>query len=243
MFIYILEFKDFGIPIFGVCVALALFGSIEIFKSLLRNVVQAKDAENISILSVIVGIIGSKIWYEIFYSESPFSNFNVFEGISGLVFHGGFITGSLTFLFLIYIKKYPVTHLLDAAALAVLFAYGVGRLGCQLSGDGDYGVATDSFLGMIYPSGTVPTYTPVYPTPVFESLLSFLGFGMIFRYANENLGSGKICSKVFVWMGLSRFLIEFIRPNPVFALGLTDAQIFSLILSLIGLFGYVRCTF
>ncbi len=69
----------------------------------------------------------------------------------------------------------------DACAPALAAGYAVGRIGCQLSGDGDYGKPTDSFLGMSYPDGTVPTTEDVWPTPVFETVAMALVALLLWR--------------------------------------------------------------
>ena len=58
----------------------------------------------------------------------------------------------------------------DVAAVPLAAAYAIGRIGCQLAGDGDYGMAWDGPWAMAYPDGTVPTTEEVHPTPVYETL-------------------------------------------------------------------------
>src|SRR5918993_280437 len=62
-------------------------------------------------------------------------------------------------------------RLLDLCAPGLALGYAIGRVGCQLSGDGDYGVESDLPWAMAYPEGTVPTTDEVHPTPVYETLV------------------------------------------------------------------------
>ena len=63
--------------------------------------------------------------------------------------------------------------LADVAAPALAIGLAIGRIGCQLAGDGDYGVPTDLPWGMSYPNGVVPTTERVHPTPIYEMLACF----------------------------------------------------------------------
>lgn len=238
MFVYLLEFEGLGVPIFGVCVALAVVGAVELFKWTSRNVISSREAEGLAVWSILTGLVGAKLWYEIFYNPEPFRD--IFSP-SGIVFYGGFLAGSVCFFMISLVKGYDIKALADCASLSVLFGYGVGRLGCQLSGDGDYGIPTSSFVGIPYPGGVVPVHTPVYPTPFFESAIVLIGLVMILRtFDSSRVGTLAYFYKVLLLMGLERFSIEFIRLNPRVLLGFTEAQIISLLLAIIGLFGIFK---
>ncbi|MCS6894425.1 MAG: prolipoprotein diacylglyceryl transferase, partial [Deltaproteobacteria bacterium] len=176
MIVYFLELGNFGIPVFGLLIAVSVLGGLVVMRKFLLSSVDVKIAENVAITSVLLGFLGAKIWYEIFVAENFFRDFDIREGISGIVFHGGFITGSLAFVLISKFYRLPLLCMLDAGSLALLFGFGVGRLACQISGDGDYGLPTDSFIGMAYKSGVIPIWEPVYPTPIFESLTALAGF-------------------------------------------------------------------
>ena len=97
--------------------------------------------------AAIGGIIGAKIfnafetWNE--FIADPVGN--LFSR-SGLTFYGGFIVATIVLYY--YTRKYkiPFKHLCDAAAPAIMLAYGIGRLGCQLSGDGDWGIYNTAYV-------------------------------------------------------------------------------------------------
>lgn len=238
MFVYLFVINGLGVPIFGVCVAIAVVGAVELFKWSSREFIAAARAESLAVWTILAGLVGAKLWYEFFYSPEPFRDF---FSPSGIVFHGGFISGAFTFFVLSYIQGFNLRALADSAALAVLFGYGVGRLGCQLSGDGDYGIPTDSVFGMPYPSGVVPVTVPVYPTPFFETSFTLLGLALIIKnFRRANVGKLLYCWTVLLIMGLERFFIEFIRLNPRVSFGLTEAQFISLGILAIGLLGMLN---
>ena len=94
---------------------------------------------------------------------------NLFSG-SGLVWYGGAIGGAIAVLLWARWRGILSLGLLDLAAVPLALGYAIGRIGCQLSGDGDYGEAWDGPWAMAYPDGTVPTDEEVHPTPVYETL-------------------------------------------------------------------------
>ena len=124
-------------------------------------------------------------------------------------------------------------RLLDLAAPALAIGYAIGRCGCQLSGDGDYGKAWDGPWAMSYPDGTKPTDTPVHPTPVYETLAMGLVALLLWRL-RDRLTNGLLFALYLLLAGTERFLVEFIRRNVDVALGLTQAQLISLAMMIVG---------
>ena len=121
--------------------------------------------------------------------------------------------------------------MLDLAAPAVSVGYGVGRIGCLVSGDGDYGIPTSLPWGMSFPHGLVPTTQRVHPTPIYELLVALLIAGYLWRRgANSGrpLPLGQITGEYLVLSGIARFLVEFIRINPRIYWGMSNAQVASL---------------
>jgi phosphatidylglycerol---prolipoprotein diacylglyceryl transferase len=120
--------------------------------------------------------------------------------------------------------------MLDLAAPAVAVGYGVGRLGCLISGDGDYGVPTNLPWGMSFPNGLVPTTQRVHPTPIYELLVALLIAAWLWRRGTKSgrLPAGHITGEYLVLSGVARFLVEFIRINPRIYWGMSNAQVASL---------------
>ncbi len=123
--------------------------------------------------------------------------------------------------------------LLDLAAPALALGYAIGRCGCQLSGDGDYGKPWDGPWAMSYPNGTVPTDRTVHPTPVYETLAMGLGAWILWQL-RDRLRTGVLFAIYLLYAGTERFLVEFVRRNSEVALGLTAAQLESLGMILAG---------
>jgi phosphatidylglycerol---prolipoprotein diacylglyceryl transferase len=120
------------------------------------------------------------------------------------------------------------------AATPLALGYAIGRIGCQLSGDGDYGKASDLPWAMSYPDGTVPTTDRVQPTPVYESVTMAL-VAWILWSLRDRLAPGLLFALYLVLSGLERFLVEFVRRNHDALLGMTAPQIESLVMMVVGL--------
>ena len=112
------------------------------------------------------GIVGAKLWYVVEKGDLG----SLFSG-TGLVFYGGAIGGALAVMAYAKHRGFLDYRLFDMGAPALAIGYAVGRLGCQLAGDGDYGIPSDLPWAMAYPDGTVPTTDEVHPTPIYEFLV------------------------------------------------------------------------
>jgi phosphatidylglycerol:prolipoprotein diacylglycerol transferase len=124
--------------------------------------------------------------------------------------------------------------LLDLCAPALAIGYAVGRVGCQVSGDGDYGKAWDGPWAMAYPDGTVPTTQTVHPTPIYETVAMGLVAWALWRARNA-FRPGVLFACYLVLAGSERFLVEFLRRNDTVAAGLTTPQLESLAMLVAGL--------
>src|SRR3954469_12363012 len=113
--------------------------------------------------ALIGGLVGAKLWYVL-------ENGGAFFSGTGLVFYGGLIGGALAVSAWAWYRGELDLQLTDAVVPSLAAAYAIGRIGCQLSGDGDYGSDWDGPWAMAYPNGTVPIDTPVHPTPIYETL-------------------------------------------------------------------------
>jgi phosphatidylglycerol:prolipoprotein diacylglycerol transferase len=126
----------------------------------------------------------------------------------------------------------------DAVAPALALGQAIGRIGCQLSGDGDWGSETTLPWGMAYPHAVVgwdkPPGVVVHPTPIYEMVLYFAIFAFLWRARREPAPDGTAIARYAVLTGAARFAVEFVRVNPQVALGLTQAQWTALALAAIG---------
>lgn len=242
----IFELGPLPINSFGLMIALMFLASIyRLSKSFELNGINKKLAESFVFFGVISGLLGARIWYLIEYYSDIKGNFweAVFSG-AGFTFYGGFVLALIVIYFLCRYHKIPAYKFYDSVGPTLALGYAIGRLGCQLSGDGDYGIETASFLGMSYASGVVPTPPGVlvYPTPLFESIISLLILFYLTKI--ESLPKWSAPFKRFgiylVLMSFERFIIEFIRVKERYAFGLSEAHYFSIIFILFGMYLILR---
>jgi phosphatidylglycerol:prolipoprotein diacylglycerol transferase len=150
------------------------------------------------------------------------------------VFYGGLIGGTLAVLVGVWRLGIPLDVVADAGGPAIAIGQAIGRLGCQLAGDGDYGIPSSLPWAMSYPDGVVPTTERVHPTPIYESLLYFGIFYFLWRRRGRFL-PGEPFGLYLILGSAARFVIEFVRLNTVYAFGLTVAQWTSVVLVAAGL--------
>jgi phosphatidylglycerol:prolipoprotein diacylglycerol transferase len=119
--------------------------------------------------------------------------------------------------------------MLDVAAVPLAAGYAIGRIGCQLAGDGDYGIPWDGPWAMAYPNGTVPTTDQVHPTPVYETITMLIVAALLWRWRHR-WRPGTLFAIYLVLAGSERFLVEFVRRNEGVLLGLTQPQLLSVVM-------------
>jgi phosphatidylglycerol---prolipoprotein diacylglyceryl transferase len=153
---------------------------------------------------------------------------NIFSG-SGLVWFGGLVGGALGVILWARWRGFLGWQLFDTAAVPLAVGYAIGRVGCQVSGDGDYGTSSDLPWAMSYPDGTVPTTDEVHPTPVYETLAMGVA-GIVLWRLRDRFPVGVLFGIYLMIAGTERFLIEFIRRNDAVVAGLTTAQLIGLVL-------------
>ena len=221
-----------------------------------------------TILALVFGLVGAKL-FDIFENWGDFLKHpsSYLFSPAGLTFYGGLICAALAIWW--YARKYQIGfwHLNDSAAPALMLAYGVGRIGCQVAGDGDWGIANtkpnpfswlpDWMWSYTYPhnvneagdpiAGCVGKYcnelsTPVYPTPFYEVIMGLLLFALLWSLRKKIKVPGRIFALYLMVNGLERFLIEKIRVNTrlnLFGFQPTQAEVISTLLFLTGLFLWI----
>jgi phosphatidylglycerol:prolipoprotein diacylglycerol transferase len=220
---------------FGICFALAFVSAGWVVAKRLKELGKPVDwAYEIGFCAAVGGLVGARLDF-ILENYSDVKNDllgNLFSG-SGLVWYGGAIGGAIGVILWAWWRGFLTLALLDMTAPALALGYAVGRIGCQLSGDGDYGKPWDGPWAMSYPHGTVPTTREVHPTPVYETLTMALVAYLLWRLRNRFTG-GRLFALYLVLAGTERFLVEFIRRNSEVALGLTQAQLISVVMVVAG---------
>jgi phosphatidylglycerol:prolipoprotein diacylglycerol transferase len=223
----------FSIGTFGLLLWLAsVCACWVLYRNFLRYGVDA-DAVGVAAYTTVGGVVGAKLWHVF---EDPTLLMHqpllVLFDRAGFAWFGGLLAGIAVLLWSGRQAKTGGLGMLDLAAPAVAVGYGVGRIGCLISGDGDYGIPTSLPWGMSFPHGLVPTNQRVHPTPVYEFVVALL----IARYlwlrgkprAQGALPLGQLTGEYLVLSGIARFLVEFIRINPRIYWGMSNAQVASL---------------
>ncbi|MEA2402662.1 MAG: phosphatidylglycerol---prolipoprotein diacylglyceryl transferase [Thermoleophilaceae bacterium] len=220
---------------FGIAFAFAFLCSGAVFARRLRELGKPADWTYEAVFAALIGgLVGSRLDYIIQNWDRVSGDVlgNVFSG-SGLVFFGGLIGGAIGVILWARWRGFLEARLFDLAAPGLAVGYAIGRVGCQLSGDGDYGEATDLPWGMAYPDATVPTTDDVHPTPVFETVAMGL-IALVLWNLRDRFPPGLLFGLYLVLAGLERLLIELIRRNDAVVAGLTQAQLVSLAMIALG---------
>lgn len=226
-----IELGPLTLQTFGICFALAFLASGALIARRLAELRKPPDwAYELTFAALVGGLVGSRLDYVLQNLDSVQDDLlgNLFSG-SGLVWFGGVVGGAAGVLIWARIRGYLGLGLLDLAAPSLALGYAIGRVGCQVSGDGDYGVASDLPWAMAYPEGTVATTEEVHPTPVYESLAMGLVALVLWRL-RDRFRPGTLFALYLVLSGVERLLVEFIRRNDEVVAGLTLAQLISLAL-------------
>ena len=223
-----IELGPLTLQSFGLCLALAaLAGGYLVYKRLEELGKPVDWAYEGCFAALAGGLIGSRLdWVLQNWDEASDDLLgSVFTG-SGLVWFGGLVGGAIGVCLWAYWRGFLGVQLLDLAAPALALGYAIGRIGCQLAGDGDYGKPWDGPWAMAYPDGTVPTTDEVHPTPVYETI-TMLGVAYVLWRLRDRLTGGLLFALYLVLAGTERLLVEFVRRNDDVALGLTQPQLIS----------------
>ncbi|WP_231879226.1 prolipoprotein diacylglyceryl transferase [Collimonas arenae] len=209
---------------------------------------------DLAVVVMFAGIAGARLFHILEHlDEFTADPWGMIFTTSGLSIFGGLILGTLAGLFCVRRWKLPLRPLLDAAAPAMMLGYAIGRIGCQVSGDGDWGIVSNMSLkpdwlplwtwAQTYEhniAGVVISAPGVYPTPLYETLMGIACFLLLWALRKHPFRMGWLFSVYMTLAGAERLLIEKIRINPVFnvfGIHATQAEIIAFLLILFGLFG------
>lgn len=238
---------------YGLLVAVALLSAFFVMRADLARRSLAVDAEIIIALTGMAGLVGARLYH---LAESPraflANPLPLLFSTMGFAWFGAFLGGFVALVLLARRFKMNVLLMLDVASPAAALGYGIGRIGCLISGDGDYGVPTSLPWGMSFPPpALVPTtgiWDPeshagvcnkyglpencaVHPSPVYELVAAILIAWILWRIAPRILRrerpDGTVFASYLILSGVARFLVEFVRINPPLLFGLSNAQLAS----------------
>jgi phosphatidylglycerol---prolipoprotein diacylglyceryl transferase len=220
---------------FGICFAVGFLASGLVIGRRLGELGKPVDwAYEMVFAALIGGLVGSRVDYMIQNWDEVSGDLlgNVVSG-AGLVWFGGLVGGALGMILWAYWRGWLGWQLFDVCAVPLALGYAIGRVGCQLSGDGDYGVESDVPWAMAYPDGTVPTTDEVHPTPVYETFVMGVG-ALVLWHLRDRFPTGVLFGLYLILAGGERFLVEIVRRNDSVVAGLTQPQLISLVLMALG---------
>ncbi len=250
------------IAMFGLWVAIAImvaarFTRIEVERLIANGKLRLLPEQqpknfvmDLAFVTVLSGIFGAKLFDAIEQPQALLQDpIAVIFSTVGFSIYGGLIVGCIAGIIFIKKKNIAVLPMLDAAAPALALGYGIGRLGCQFSGDGDWGKPAamelkpewlpDWLWAQTYTNNVVKIEIPepgVYPTPLYEAVIAAIIFAILWQLRKKLKISGQLFCCYLVLSGIARWLIEYIRINPhyeLFGFLLSQAQIISLALILL----------
>ena len=233
----IFQIGPIRIASYGLMMAIGFLAGLYLLKrELVRRKLDVAMADRIVLATMLGGIAGSKLFYVCFEAldltlMDPVGM--IFSGY-GFTWYGGLMGAAGAVLWTLRRHGGLDLQYIDAMAPAIAVGYFFGRGGCQLSGDGCYGVPTDLPWGMAYPKGTVPTLERVHPAPVYEMLEMVVVFSVLWVLRTRIQRSGILFCLYLIMIGIARFAVEFVRLNPRVALDLTVHQWVSIGLVLFG---------
>jgi phosphatidylglycerol:prolipoprotein diacylglycerol transferase len=217
---------------YGLMLACGLWAGYYLFRAEIKRRNLPVNADIVMLVLGVAGIIGAKLYHvvvTVVWTEHAALSTSALFDFAGLAWNGGLIAGFGTLVWFSRSRRVPLLSLLDAASPAAAIGYAFGRMGCFLAGDGDYGKPTNLPWGMSFPHGLVPTTQRVHPTPLYEIAGAVVLFFLLRNIAKRDVAVGTIFGVYLLVSGLFRFAVEFIRFNPPFLWGLTEAQVISLV--------------
>lgn len=226
-------FDVLGLPInsYGVSKALAAIAAAYLLAREFRRLGWDPDpAWNIVLAATVLGFAGGKLYY---LAENAQNLTRHDFGSSGFTWYGGLLAGVATAVVMCRRSQIPLRTFAGIAAAPLSLGYGIGRVGCFLSGDGTYGKPSDVPWAMAFPDGTMPTLVPVHPTPLYEAAFAFALAGLLW-WARTRMTPLAVFGLYAALSGTARFLVEELRINSEVAVGLTAPQLWSLVLVAIG---------
>ncbi len=219
---------------------------------------------NLIVWAAVWGFLGAKIFDNLEHWDTFVADpIGGLLSFSGLTFYGGLICGGAAVLYIARKNGIKPLHMLDIGGPGMMLAYSVGRIGCHMSGDGDWGITNlnpkpfswlpDWLWAYKYPNNVANEGVPIpgcvgkfcnelalpaYPTPLYEVIVCF-GLFMILWTIRDRIKLPGMMFGIYLMMnGVERFFIELIRVNTkynVSGIQFTQAELISCLMFLSGL--------
>lgn len=203
---------------------------------------------NMTLIAAFAGIIGAKIFHNLENWDDFIADpIDALLSFSGLTMYGGLILASAALIYYGHKNKIAVTHLIDSSVPSLMLGYAIGRVGCHVSGDGDWGIdnvspkpswlnwAPDWVWAYDYPHNVNGVgepmancfdgkycnhlVPPVFPTPFYETIMC-VGIFFVLWYLRKRITTpGMLFSVYLIFNGVERFFIEKIRVNTLYHIG------------------------
>lgn len=231
----------------GLLWALGAFAGLWILGLELRRYRYDPDVAGSAVFAAAIGgLLGARLLFILeeweSFTQAPFEF--LFSG-AGFSWYGGLIGGALAASWVFRKHNVPLLKAADMSAPALALAYGIGRIGCFLAGDGTWGKVTNVPWGMAFPDAvagwadpvTGVSYPPgvrVHPTQLYELIQSLFVFAILWALRKRTYPPGTSFYLYLILAGSMRFIVEFWRANPIVGLGLTEYQWISLGLVILG---------
>jgi len=166
---------------FGLCVGMAMLVSYFVLAKDMRRRNLHAPADLLVAIPCIAGLVGAKLYHVLETPKELFADPRILISQYGFAWFGGLLGGLIAFVLVARHYRLPLLEVFDAASPAAALGYGLGRIGCLVSGDGDYGIPTSLPWGMSFPHGLVPTTQRVHPTPIYELIVAVFIFWWLWR--------------------------------------------------------------
>jgi phosphatidylglycerol---prolipoprotein diacylglyceryl transferase len=250
------------IPTFGIIVAIAVVLATYLATRVVRRYEELGRlpsrshaiVSDMAIMSTLAGIVGARV-FDILDNADRFvaDPLSMILTRTGFSIYGGLCFGIVAGVIFLKRRSVPVIPMLDATAPSIMLGYGIGRLGCQIAGDGDWGIAANMTLkpdwlpGWLWAqtydgniTGAIIAPPGVYPTPIYEIAIALTIALVLWILRFHNQRPGYLFSVFVLLAGFERILIEKIRVNvryDILGTYVTQAEAISFLLIIVGLAG------
>lgn len=242
------------IPMFGLMVGIAFFAGLKVANLEVKRLLPAQPAnfmDNVGLIAFLAGLIGARVFHLLEHPQQFMADpMGMIFSRGGFTIFGGLIVGTVAGLAYSRAKRAPLAPLLDAVAPALMLSYAIGRIGCQISGDGDWGIAADLaakpdwlptwLWAQTYDGNIAGIEIPppgVYPTSIYETLMGLIAFAVLWRFRKHSYAAGWLFCFYLLIVGVERLLVEPIRVNTTYefaGLVFTQAQLIATVCVIAG---------